>query len=78
MHPRERLDEAVERAVSGALSFGMASAAGNRKAIRVQTEPLDKFREFMALNAKEQAFNHSSEQLTDNLERYWRARKSPD
>jgi len=56
----------------------MASAAGNRKAIRVQTEPLDKFREFMALNAKEQAFNHSSEQLTDNLERYWRARESPD
>ena len=55
----------------------MASAAGNRKAIRVQTEPLDKFREFMALNAKEQAFNHS-EQLTDNLERYWRARERPD
>ena len=78
VHPRGRLDEAVERAVSGALSFGMASAAGNRKAIRVQTEPLDNFREFMALNAKEQAFNHSSEQLTDNLERYWRARESPD
>jgi hypothetical protein len=52
----------------------MASAAGNRKAIRVQTEPLDRFREFMAVNAREQAFNHLSDQLVSNLERFWSAR----
>jgi thioesterase DpgC len=75
VHPRERLDEAVERMLDGALSCGMASAAGNRKAIRVQTEPLDRFREFMAVNAREQAFNHLSDQLVSNLENFWSARE---
>jgi len=75
VHPREALDEAVERACANALDSGMVSASGNRKAIRVETEPLDRFREYMATNAREQAFCHLSEQLSLNLEKHWKAKE---
>ena len=75
VHPHERLDEAVEACVANAVGSGMVSAGGNRKAIRIQTEPLDTFRRYMATYACEQAFCHLSEQLVHNLERYWNARE---
>jgi thioesterase DpgC len=75
VHPRERLDEAVEACVANALGSGMVSAGGNRKAIRIQTEPLDTFRAYMATYAYEQAFCHTSEQLVQNLERHWNAKE---
>jgi thioesterase DpgC len=53
----------------------MVSAGGNRKAMRVQTEPLDRLREYMVVYAREQAFCHLSEQLTHNLERHWQAKQ---
>jgi thioesterase DpgC len=73
--PRERMDAAVEQAVANAVGSGMVSAAGNRKALRVQTEPLNVFREYMATYAPEQAFCHLSEQLIHNLERNWNAQE---
>jgi thioesterase DpgC len=73
--PRERLDQAVEACVANAVGSGMVSAGGNRKAIRIQTEPLDTFRIYMASYAYEQAFCHLSEQLVHNLERHWNARE---
>ena len=73
--PRERLDQAVETCVANAIGSGMVSAGGNRKAIRIQTEPLDTFRTYMATYACEQAFCHLSEQLVHNLERHWNARE---
>jgi thioesterase DpgC len=73
--PRERLDQAVEACVANAIGSGMVSAGGNRKAIRIQTEPLDTFRTYMATYACEQAFCHLSEQLVHNLERHWNARE---
>lgn len=73
--PRERLDQAVEDCVANAVGSGMVSAGGNRKAIRIQTEPLDTFRRYMATYAYEQAFCHLSEQLVHNLERHWNARE---
>jgi len=73
--PRGEVDEAVEKAVSNAVGSGMVSAGGNRKAIRVQTEPLNAFREYMAAYAREQAFCHLSEQLIANLERNWQAKE---
>jgi thioesterase DpgC len=75
VHPRDTMDEAVERCVSNAIGSGMVSAGGNRKAIRVQTEPLDTFRAYMATNAYEQAFCHLSDQLIANLERHWNAKE---
>ena len=73
--PRERLDVAVEACVANAVGSGMVSAGGNRKAIRIQTEPLDTFRSYMAAYAYEQGFCHLSEQLVHNLERHWNARE---
>jgi len=72
--PGERMDRAVEKCVANALGSGMVSAGGNRKAIRIQTEPLDTFRSYMATYAYEQAFCHLSEQLVQNLERHWNAK----
>ncbi len=75
VHPREGLDAAVLAAVDNALGAGMVSAGANRKALRVQTEPLERLRAYMALYAREQAFCHLSPQLSENLERHWRARE---
>jgi thioesterase DpgC len=52
----------------------MVSASGNRKALRVQLEPLDTFRRYMATYAHEQAYCHLSEQLIENLEKHWQAK----
>jgi len=71
--PREQLDSALEGCVRNLVGSGMVSAAGNRKALRVHAEPLDAFRAYMALYAREQGWCHRSEQLIENLERYWRA-----
>ena len=73
--PHERMDQAVAQCVANAVGSGMVSAGANRKAIRVQSEPLDTFRAYMAAYAYEQAFCHLSEQLVQNLERHWNARQ---
>ena len=72
--PREHMDEAIQRAVDNALMSGMVSAGGNRKALRVQLEPLDMFRRYMATYCREQAFCHISDQLVSNLEKNWNAK----
>ncbi len=74
VHPRDELDAAVKKAVDNAVGSGMVSAAGNRRALRVQTEPLDVFRRYMATYAREQAYCHLSEQLIRNLEHHWKAK----
>ena len=74
VHPRESIDEALARSVHNATMSGQVSAGGNRKAIRVQTEPLDVFRRYMATYCVEQALCHLSDQLAHNLEKHWQAR----
>jgi thioesterase DpgC len=71
--PRERIDEAIRECTANAIGSGMVSASGNRKALRVQAEPLDTFRAYMATYTGEQAFCHLSEQLIENLRKHWRA-----
>ncbi len=68
-----QIDEALERVVDGFTSSGVVSAAGNRRALRVAQEPLDMFRRYMAVYAREQAFCHFSPALIANLERNWNA-----
>jgi thioesterase DpgC len=65
-----KLDEIVEKLTSS----GMVSAAGNRKAIRAGEEPLDTFRRYMAIYAREQAECHFSPALIANLEKNWKKR----
>ena len=52
---------------------GMVSAAGNRRAFRAAVEPLDAFRRYMAVYAREQAYCHLSPALIANLEKNWNA-----
>jgi thioesterase DpgC len=68
------MDAAIERTVAGLTSSGVVSAAANRKALRVAQEPLDLFRQYMALYSREQAYCHFSPALIRNLEQHWNAR----
>ena len=71
--PAGTMDEAIDRVVKGLADSGVVSAAGNRRAIRIGQEPLDLFRNYMAVYAREQAYCHFSPALIANLERFWNA-----
>jgi (3,5-dihydroxyphenyl)acetyl-CoA 1,2-dioxygenase len=71
--PPEAMDAAIDRVVAGLTSSGAVGAIGNRRAFRVGEEPLDLFRRYMAVYAREQAYCHFSPALIGNLERYWDA-----
>jgi len=68
------MDAAIAAVVDGFTNSGMVSAASNRRAFRVAQEPLDAFRAYMAVYAREQAYCHFSPALIANLERHWNAR----
>jgi thioesterase DpgC len=67
----------MERALAGVIDdftgSGVVSASGNRRAFRVGEEPLDDFRRYMAVYAREQAYCHFSPALIANLEKHWNA-----
>lgn len=67
------MDAAIERVVKGLTSSGVVSAASNRRAFRITQEPLEMFRQYFAVYAREQAYCHFSPALIGNLERYWDA-----
>lgn len=68
------MDRAIDAAIAGFTSSGVVSAVGNRRALRIAQEPLDSFREYFAVYAREQADCHFSGALIENLERHWGAR----
>jgi thioesterase DpgC len=69
----EAMDWEIERLVTHITGSGMVSAAGNRRALRISEEPLDEFRRYMAVYAREQAHCHFSPALIANLEKHWDA-----
>jgi thioesterase DpgC len=69
----DQVDAAVERIVGRLTDAGVISAAGNRRAIRIAQEPLDQFRRYMSVYAREQIECHLSPALIRNLERHWDA-----
>jgi len=71
--PADQMDQAIERVVEGLNSSGRVGAVSNRRAFRVAEEPLDMFRRYCAVYAREQAQCHFSPALIDNLERFWNA-----
>jgi len=73
--PPETMDAALDGVIDGFTSAGVVSAAGNRRALRVGEEPLDAFRAYMAVYAREQAHCHFSPALIANLERNWNAQQ---
>jgi enoyl-CoA hydratase/carnithine racemase len=71
--PATSIENALDTVIEGFTSSGVVSAAGNRRALRVGQEPLDLFRRYMAVYAREQAYCHFSPALIANLERNWNA-----
>jgi (3,5-dihydroxyphenyl)acetyl-CoA 1,2-dioxygenase len=71
----EAMDATLSRIIDDFTNSGVVSAAGNRRAFRVAEEPLDLFRRYMAVYAREQAYCHFSPALVDNLERHWNAQQ---
>jgi len=71
--PGEEMDAAIDRLISLLTDSGVVSAAGNRRALRIGEEPLETYRRYMAVYAREQAECHFSPALICNLERHWNA-----
>jgi enoyl-CoA hydratase/carnithine racemase len=71
--PPDEVDVAIDRVVEDFTGSGVVSASGNRRALRVGEEPLDTFRRYMSVYAREQAYCHFSPALIANLERHWNA-----
>jgi len=69
----EAMDFEVGRLVKHITGSGLVSAAGNRRALRISEEPLESFRRYMAVYAREQAHCHFSPALIANLELHWNA-----
>jgi (3,5-dihydroxyphenyl)acetyl-CoA 1,2-dioxygenase len=71
--PAAEMDAAIERTVAMLASAGAVGAIGNRRAFRTAVEPLDLFRRYCAVYAREQALCHFSQALIRNLEQNWGA-----
>lgn len=67
------MDAAIDRTVAMLTSAGAVGAIGNRRAFRVAVEPLDLFRRYCSVYAREQALCHFSPALIRNLEQNWGA-----
>jgi (3,5-dihydroxyphenyl)acetyl-CoA 1,2-dioxygenase len=68
------MDRAVEARIEALTNSGLVNATGNRRTLRAGQEPLDLFREYMAIFSVEQARCHLSPALVRNLEVHWDAR----
>lgn len=71
--PPDEVDSAIADVVGRLTNSGVVSAASNRRAMRIAHEPLDLFRTYMSVYAREQAYCHYSPALISNLERFWNA-----
>ena len=71
--PPEQMDAALANVIDGMTNSGVVSAVSNRRAFRIAQEPLDLFRRYAAMYAREQAYCHFSPALIANLEKYWNA-----
>jgi thioesterase DpgC len=73
--PPEAINSALLEVVHRLTSSGVVSAASNRRAFRIAHEPLDLFRSYMAVYARDQAMCHFSPALIKNLEHHWKAQQ---
>ena len=69
----DSMDAAIDEVVANLGTSGVVGAIANRRAFRIGAEPLDVFRRYMAVYAREQAECSFSPALIANLERYWDA-----
>jgi len=69
----EAIEETIAKVIDRLSTAGAVGAIGNRRALRVASEPFDTFRRYAAVYAREQAWCHFSPALIANLEQYWNA-----
>lgn len=69
----EEMEAAIASAAAEIVSAGVTSLVANRRAVRTGAEPLEDFRRYMAVYAREQAYCLYSDALIDNLVRNWNA-----
>jgi thioesterase DpgC len=74
--PAAEMDAAVQRLAAEVADSGIVSAGANRKAIRMGVEPLELFRQYMALYSRIQGDCHFSQTLVDNLKKHWISRNN--
>ena len=72
----DEMDAAIEQTVARLTGSGVVSAASNRRAFRAGQEPLDAYRRYMSVYAREQAYCHFSPALIRNLDEHWEAGRS--
>ncbi len=70
---RELMDAAIADDAEQLVSSGPTAAAANRKLLRLGQEPIDQFRRYMAVYAREQSRCLYDPALIANLERNWNA-----
>jgi (3,5-dihydroxyphenyl)acetyl-CoA 1,2-dioxygenase len=68
------MDLAIDRICEDFLSSGRTALIANRRALRIGLEPLDTFRQYCSVYAREQAYCCFSTELISNLEQNWNAR----
>jgi thioesterase DpgC len=71
--PPGEMDVTLDQVAARLTTSGAVGAIANRRAFRVGQEPIDLFRRYMAVYAREQAYCHFSPALIANLEQYWDA-----
>jgi thioesterase DpgC len=71
----DKVDETLMRVIEDMVGSGVVSTVANRRAFRVIQEPIDLFRQYLAVYAREQAYCHFSPALIANLERHWNAKE---
>jgi (3,5-dihydroxyphenyl)acetyl-CoA 1,2-dioxygenase len=69
------IEAALAARIEALTDSGLVNAVANRRAIRIGQEPLELYREYMSVYAREQAYCHLSTQLVSNLERNWDAKR---
>jgi len=67
------MDEAIADDAAQLTSSGVVASAANRKMLRLGQEPLDQFRRYMAVYAREQSRCMYEPALIENLEKNWNA-----
>jgi thioesterase DpgC len=67
------MDAAIGDDAERLTGSGIVASAANRKMLRLTQEPLDQFRRYMAVYAREQSRCMYEPALIENLEKNWNA-----
>ena len=69
--PPAEMDAAIARNAEQMIRAGLVSAAANRKGLRLGQEPVDLFRQYMAVYSRQQALCCYDPRLIENLAMSW-------